>query len=447
MEFVNVNFDHTIGRIKPMHAVNNGPLAGSDVEQVRSNFDDYKAAGIPYARNHDASFCSSYGGEHTVDVHAVFPDFSKNPYDPRSYDFALTDDYLATIVNAGTKVFYRLGSKIEHWRKKYGTIVPADFRKWAVVCEHIVRHYTLGWADGFHYDVEYWEIWNEPDGVKTNGDQPNWSGTPEQFYELYITAATHLKKCFPALKIGGPALSWVKNEKWLSGFLKALTENGERAPLDFFSWHAYPNDPESIRIDAEYVRKILDEAGFVKTESILNEWNYMEGWTDRFVSTILGIIGMRGSAFTAAAMTTGQKTPIDMMMYYDARVNTVFNGMFDLYTMKPLKGYYPFVMFSALYKAGNEAESTSSHAHIHVVAATGETGKAAMITYYSPEKDAGPKEVAVRLAGGSGKERWQAKILDKDRTMETLPCPPCRDGSLRFELEPDSVLFLSDAEA
>ena len=153
MEFVNVNFDHTIGRIKPMHAVNNGPLAGSDVEQVRSNFDDYKAAGIPYARNHDASFCSSYGGEHTVDVHAVFPDFSKNPYDPRSYDFALTDDYLATIVNAGTKVFYRLGSKIEHWRKKYGTIVPADFRKWAVVCEHIVRHYTLGWADGFHYDV------------------------------------------------------------------------------------------------------------------------------------------------------------------------------------------------------------------------------------------------------------------------------------------------------
>jgi len=40
--------------------------------------------------------------------------------------------------------------------------------------------------------VAYWEIWNEP-------DHPNaqWTGTPLQFYQLYETAANHLKKTFP----------------------------------------------------------------------------------------------------------------------------------------------------------------------------------------------------------------------------------------------------------
>ncbi|MBR6794684.1 MAG: hypothetical protein IKM52_01075 [Clostridia bacterium] len=34
-----------------------------------SNFDNYKALGIPCARNHDASFYSGYGKKHSVDVH------------------------------------------------------------------------------------------------------------------------------------------------------------------------------------------------------------------------------------------------------------------------------------------------------------------------------------------------------------------------------------------
>ena len=45
---------------------------------------------------------------------------------------------------AGTKVFYRLSHRIEHEVKKYGTLPPKDFKKWAVICEHIIRHYTEG---------------------------------------------------------------------------------------------------------------------------------------------------------------------------------------------------------------------------------------------------------------------------------------------------------------
>ena len=29
--------------------------------------------------------------------------------------------------------------------------------------EHIIRHYTEGWADGMHRDMQYWDIWNQPD--------------------------------------------------------------------------------------------------------------------------------------------------------------------------------------------------------------------------------------------------------------------------------------------
>lgn len=325
MSIVSIDFTKNIGKIKPMHAVNNGPIKGSSTHQSRSNFEAYKEAGIPYARNHDASFYSGYGGEHTVDVRFIFPDFTKNPHDPEAYDFAYTDDYISTTEEAGTRTFYRLGTKIEHGRKKYGTIVPADFHKWAVICEHIIRHYTQGWANGFYFDIEYWEIWNEADG-KEGDDQPNWSGTPQEYYELYAVTAKHLKSRFPKLKIGGPALSWLKNTEWLDGFLAYLTKDGNKVPMDFFSWHMYDDNPRKVAKGASFVKGKLDAAGYTEAENILNEYNYLENWTDKFVASIEAITGMRGAAFTAAAMLAGQGSDLDMLMYYDASSPSVRNG-------------------------------------------------------------------------------------------------------------------------
>ena len=440
MEKVSIDFKKITGRIKPMHAVNNGPIGASAVEQTRGNFGEYKAARIPYARNHDASFCSSYGGEHSVDINAVFPDFNNNPYDPGSYDFALTDDYTKIIQDAGTEVFYRFGTKIEHWRKKYNSIVPADFNKWAVICEHIIRHYNEGWANGFHFGIKYWEIWNEPDGKKTNGDQPNWSGTPEQYYELYNITSRHLKKCFPDLKIGGPALSWVKNEEWHDGFLKSLTEGSDRAPLDFFSWHSYQEDPEKILSAGRIVREKLDRAGYTETENILNEWNYLENWTDKFISSIEAIIGMRGAAFTAAVMSASQRSSIDMLMYYDARP-CVFNGMFDFYSLRPLKGYYPFYIFSELYDIKNEVYSASSCGDIYVTAAADEKRNAAMVTYYSVDRSAKEKEVEFDF-GKDSRGEWQIETLDGEKTMEKQTVT-VTDGKFVLKMKPETVLLIS----
>ena len=178
---VTVSPDVAVGPIKPMNGVNNGPAVANLNEQTRGNFHEYKALHIPYARTHDSNYNSGYGGPHCVDISALFPDFDRNPNDPSAYDFTNTDAYLKGIVAAGTQVFFRLGESIEHTVKQYNIFPPKDYLKWAKVCEHVIRHYNEGWADGLYLGIKYWEIWNEADlDVATWQTKPRtWGGSPE----------------------------------------------------------------------------------------------------------------------------------------------------------------------------------------------------------------------------------------------------------------------------
>ncbi len=323
----------------------------------------------------------------------IFPNFDADPEDPASYDFCLTDEYLRVIEFAGVKTFYRLGSKIEHWPKKYNTLPPKDFKKWAVICEHIIRHYTEGWADGFRMDIEYWEIWNEPD--LDGDDSPHkrcWGGTKAQFFEFYDIAARHLKACFPHLKIGGPAIAW--NLGWAEEFLAQLS-----APLDFFSWHIYANEPIQIAERTRAVRALLDRYGFTETESILNEWNYVRGWNgDDWYYTLKAEKSLKGAAFIAATMCLEQYEDLELLMYYDARPCGM-NGLFstDLVCDR-LKGYYPFQMFNELYKL-DCAVAVEAAAPLYAVAAKGETRAAAMLVHFSDDDATPAKTVKLDLSG------------------------------------------------
>ena len=236
-----LDFSKKIGAIKPMNAGNNGPKIPRG-DQTSGNFDTFKMLGIPYARVHDANFSLEYGGPFTVDFWAIFPNWNADPDDPKSYDFLMTDVYLQSIEKAGTEPFFRLGGMIEHGPKKHFTRVPPDFRKFAVVCEHIVRHCTGDWANGLNMKITYWEIWNEPD--LDGDDSPNkrnWQGTAEQFYEMFVVAYKHLKAAFPHLKFGGPAACAAINngrgDHWTDRFFAALEKNC--VALDFYSWHCY----------------------------------------------------------------------------------------------------------------------------------------------------------------------------------------------------------------
>lgn len=418
MANVNVNFSENCGKVKIMHSVNNGP-AGSLVRGT-SNDEYFINAKIPYARNHDASFCATYGGEHTVDVHAIFKNFDADENDPASYDFEMTDKYLKKIESVGTKTFYRLGSKIEHG-KKFGTYPPKDFAKWARICEHIIRHYTEGWADGFKMDIEYWEIWNEPDCHNPDGSTPCWQGTYDQFVDLFVIAFKHLKGCFPHLKIGGPALTSAWLDEYNKPLFDALKENG--LVIDFFSFHGYTKYPIDFYEQGEKAYALLKEYGCEdKTELILNEWNYVRGWLgEEFLYSIKTIMGLKGSSFTAATMCEGQRSHLDHMMYYDARPSA-FNGMFSPYLMEPLKGYYPFLMFSKLYDMDYCAKSSQDDSDIYTVAAASGNTAGLMITYYNEDDSMSAKEVKIDFSGYSVGEGAVVDyyLLDENHNAELV---------------------------
>ena len=418
MNVITINANNIVGKIKPMHAVNNGPV---HVEGEKSNFKEFVDAGIPFVRNHDAAFCRYYGGARSVDIHGVFPDFDKDPYDEASYYFEPTDKYLASIVAAGSEVFYRLGSKIEH-REKCGTYPPKDNKKWAIICEHIIRHYNEGWANGFHYNIRYWEIWNEPDLDPDDAENKRtWQGVFDDFLPLYETAAKHLKSCFPELMIGGPAFAnvWLADEgSRFDRFVKYMSERN--VPLDFLSWHIYARRVKHFDTCANNVRTTLDKYGYYKTESILNEWNYVENWAELFNQSIEVVRSMKGAAFVAAVMAASQNNSTDMLMYYDARP-CAFNGMFDVETMKPIWGYYPFVIFNDIYKKGNQLDVATDSDKLYAVAAKGDDGEiTAMIAYYHFEEESdSDKAIEVRLEGIDA-EKITVRLLDQNTLLEEV---------------------------
>ncbi len=434
---MNITIDYTkeTAAIKRMNAVNNGPvyeLHRENPEALRNNLALYKALNIPYARLHDAPFCSDYGGDHVVDVHLIFRDFSADPHDESSYDFACTDQLLKVIFLAGTKPFYRLGCSIEgHLPKKYAIYPPEDFKKWAIVCEHIIAHYTEGWADGFYMDIEYWEIWNEPNSTGM------WLGTPEEFNELYVIAAKHLKERFPQLKIGGPAfcnLDSVSTDVWARPFLQKVRE--ENAPLDFFSWHGYTLEIDYITEKLRHARNMLDEYGFTQTESILNEWNYAKDFS---VAEFKQLLSIKGAAFTSAYISVCQDGPLDMLMYYDARP-TVMNNLFDYDFLEPRKSYYIIKIWGEMLKnKAVQCRTSCLIPDIYVTAAKSDGEEYAIITYYTDRKDMPEKAFELKIEG-SGKKEKAVYLLDESTDMEKISSFSGSETALT--IQPNTVIVI-----
>ena len=427
---VSISFAEALGKIKDMNSVNNGPSGDHDLGSHKA----YAAARIPYARLHDSAF----RWRHTVDVHEIFPNFDADENDPASYDFTLTDVYLDNIEKVGTKIFYRLGTSIEHEIKRYGSIPPKDFHKWARICEHIVRHENEGWADGFHRGIEYWEIWNEPDLL---GHQC-WTGTISEYIDLFDIAVRHLKKCFPDIKVGGPALTHVKRVEWWTEFVPYLKE--KKPPMDFFSFHRYGSTTEQFTRDIAIVKDYMVECGYPDCELILNEWNYLLGWEPRetLIHSYKTIASLKGAAYNAAVMIACQNSPLEHLMYYDARHLTVFNGLFDRITYEPLKPYYAFYAFSDLADLGTQVKTTAEGEGIYALAAKSADGKhgALLLTNYRNEfsldgKEFPPEEVKLSWNGLSdGPLRVTVRTLDNERDLEKTDERTVADGALTLTL-------------
>lgn len=429
MNYIKMNPNQITGTIKPMHCTSGGPLK-SLLPGTGDNRRDFAEIGFPYIRNHDASYCSNYGGEHIVDISAIFPDFEKDPYDENSYDFVLTDEYVARIIEVGSMPFYRLGQKIEHWSKKYGSHPPKDFKKWAVICEHIIKHYNEGWNNGFRYGLKYWEIWCEPDNVPAC-----WTGTMKQYYDLYEITAKHLKSCFPDIKVGGASFAqWSADNGAIEQFIEYMSK--KNVPIDFLSWHTYSRVIEDFTRREKTVREALDKFGYYTAENILNEWNYLINWKDGLAESHRRRRTMEGAAFVCALMSVMQNTSTDMLMYYLIQPGS-WDGVFDIYTLQRLKTYYSFLLFSKLYKLQEQIKIESDDQDIYVIAATDRQKVSAMITYYAYDDRDEEKKLTIDVSDKN--IRFNVYLLDEGHDVELVD-EMC--GNYEFVLKPNSVIYL-----
>jgi len=350
-----VDLGTKVGLIRPLNGVNLGPIQMNGWLDFSDTYRDLK---FSYTRLHDCA----YAVPETVDVHSIFPIFDADPQDPNNYRFAITDDYIQSILDTGSQIIYRLGETIEHYtRRKYFIYPPKDYNKWATICVNIIRHYNEGWANGFHHNIRYWEIWNEP-----WGPGGCWMGTKEDYYSLYETAAKTIKAHNPNLMVGGPSSAGVGPETFGEEFLKHCRRTG--APLDFYTWHMYALDPVPIIETSAAVKKMLVRYGFQNVEIHLNEWNYLpsEGWlfnhpdktTDVIRRAIGEISGVNGAVFDAATLTYMQDSPVDIANFYWARDG--FWGLLDQYGAAR-KNFYAFKAFRLMLDTPYRVQTTSNN--------------------------------------------------------------------------------------
>jgi hypothetical protein len=320
---------------------------------------EFKELRLPSIRLHDCHWPNT----DVVDIHTIFPNFHANPADSSSYQFDFTDTYLAACAKTGAPIVYRLGESIEHTALKRFVRPPKSSGQWAAICVGIIRHYNDGWAGGFQLGITHWEIWNEPENRPAM-----WTGNDDQFLELYRITSKKIKDVFPYVKVGGPAFgsagefrnAEIIPSKFAARFLERCRD--EKAPLDFFSWHCYTDDPAELAGRAKAIRKLLDGYGFSKTESHLNEWNYLPGksWEGLGKETPATkrqayyetMSGMDGAAFAASALIVLQDAPVDTCNFFHGEAGGF--GLFNEYGV-PNDVYRAFKLFSECQKNAQRA--------------------------------------------------------------------------------------------
>ncbi|MBP9988732.1 MAG: hypothetical protein KBT46_04460 [Ruminococcus sp.] len=387
---IRIDFDNVIDEIRPVHNV--GRMPEYELNSKKNSY--FTQANMTLCRTHDIN---------CTDIHRIFPDFSADVNDEQSYHFEESDKVLAAIADTGMTPFFRLGISYSNAQKDHKLLLPpTDYNKWAKICEHIILHYNYGWANGFNYNIKYWEIWNEPDGGKYEEISEDefvtenvfWHGTPEEFYRLYDISANYLKNRFPEIKIGGYgscgfyALTKTNNVKsgapeynkyfikFFQGFLDYIEEH--RPPMDFFSWHSYTTTEKNARY-IEYVRDNLTNAGYGNAEIICDEWNYNPTENDQ--------IDRRYGANQTSMLCMFQNEGLDMAHYYCAIDTGALHGGMFLKGGTPSTAYYGFYAFGQLYKMGHQVEIKNKlRKDMYAVAAKGDDGSAALLISNVSEK-------------------------------------------------------------
>ncbi len=441
-----VDFSSGLGAVRALHGINKGPMVAGGLIDLTAPL---RSLGVPQIRLHDCH----WPNPDVVDIHAVFPDFRANPQLASNYDFAATDEYLAATRQTGAQIIYRLGESIEHTARKRFVHPPADQEKWANVCLGIIRHCNEGWANGTRLGIRHWEIWNEPENRPAM-----WSGTDDDYFRLYHTAVTRIRASYPDLKVGGPAVGasgqFVNGEfrptAFVTNFL-ALCRR-ESLPLDFFSWHCYTADPSELVRRAGAIRQLLDAYGFSKTESHLNEWNYLPGnnWKGLGRNSLPAdrqaayetMAGSAGAAFIVTALLELQDAPVDVCNLFHGEAGGF--GLFNEHGV-PQKNYYGLLAFHGLLDTPRRVAVHGAVAgQLGLVAGLDTAGSEASILISSLDRSSSDFEVVPTHLPWSGPTCVETWLVDAshDFSLVSTTTNAVSDTPLRLGLKSPAVALL-----
>ena len=154
------------------------------------------------------------------------------------YSFFNADRIIDFLLSIGMRPFVELSFMPETFASGHTTVFsyrgnvtpPRDYAQWATLIQKITRH----WVDRYGApEVREWffEVWNEPNL------RAFWTGTQDEYFQLYRRTAEAVKAVDGSLKVGGPATA---DNQWLQEFLDFCATNN--VPVDFISTHHYPTD-------------------------------------------------------------------------------------------------------------------------------------------------------------------------------------------------------------
>jgi len=220
-----------------------GPLPHVWEECVGS---DRAAITLRESWRHDLDRWRAETGIKRVRFHGIFNDelgvYSASPTvrTPGPPNFQNVDQVYDGLLARGVSPFVELSfmpRRLASADRKFGfysanVSPPASNEAWAAFVKafvvHLVERYGLAAVRAWPF-----EVWNEANLP------PFWSGTQQQYFDLYKATALAVKSVDPALQVGGPSTA---RAQWVPELAAYCAENN--APLDFISTHVYPGDSQ-----------------------------------------------------------------------------------------------------------------------------------------------------------------------------------------------------------
>jgi xylan 1,4-beta-xylosidase len=319
-----------------------------------------KDIGFSYIRGHGL-FC---------DDMAIYQTYTENGVEKEEYNFRYVDIVFDDYLSLGLKPFVELGFMPEKLASGTQTIFywkgnvtpPRDYDKWARLVTATVNH----WIERYgREEVITWpfEVWNEPNlkGFWKDADM-------DEYFKLYDVTAKAVKSCDERIRVGGPAICGVDDERWMRCFLERCSKN--KLPLDFVTRHAYGT--EMPEIDGHYVYQKLrspdglmeEPRGSRKIIDSFPEYRGMEMHITEFNTSYSPLNPVHDTNLNAAYIARLLSELGDICASYsywtfgdvfeEAGISfTPFSGCFGLLAngMIPKPTYWTFVFFKALYKS------------------------------------------------------------------------------------------------